>query len=487
MMLPLIPNPLDQLDNAASNVVKDWLMDLAGKAGQSTQLLLEKTATFWVTGVDTPQLTVATSSNEYAPANTIAFLWAHLHFYVAGLAVFSIILGGIKMVWERNGQPGRELAMSLLQLMLVSTIGLAVISLLINVSDQFASWILKDASTTADGTPTTFQTAFGLMFVSNPVTVPANVVFVILAMQVLFWLSMLQMVLLIIRGGMLFLLAGTLPFAAAAGNTQIGRHWFQKSIAWIIAFILYKPVAAIVYATGFQLTREGGTLAPSAGDQVIKIVTGITMCALAVFALPALMRFTVPAVSAAAGGSSTAGVAALSGAVAMGAKAVGNQGGGSSSSSSGSSQGSTQSSGGGQDGPSGNTGQSTQSTSTQSTPSSESSSTGPSGSAGETGSAGADSSSGAATSGSAGSSAAGSSSGGSAAAGGGGGVPAAAAVGAVAEAIKKAAAAPAKTTTQASGEDSGADGAAPSGGSSSGGASSGSSGPSGSGSQKPKQ
>lgn len=472
LLLPLLPIPGGGFKEAAGNVVKDWLLDLAGKTGQSTQLMLEKTATFWVTGINTPQLTVETKSNPYTPANTIAFLWQHLHFYVAGLAIFSILLGAMKMVWERNGRPARELALSLVQLVLVSTVGLAVISMLVNVSDEFASWILKDASTTADGKYTTFQAAFGAMFVGVPVTNSANVVFVILTMQLLFWLSMLQMVLLIIRGGMLFLLAGVLPFAAAAGNTQIGRHWLQKSIAWIIAFILYKPVAAIVYATGFQLTREGGTLTPSLGDQVIKIVTGLTLCGLAVLALPALMRFTVPAVSAAAGGSSTAGVAGLGGALAMGAKAVGNQGGGSSSSSSGSSQSSDQSgsqSGGGQEGPSGNSGQSGQSA--ESTQSSQSASSGPSGSTGS------ESSSGTASSGSAGSSAAGSGSSGSAAAGGGGGVPAAAAVGAVAEAIKKAAAAPAKTTSQASGEDSGASGAEPSGGSSSGGG-----GPSGSGS-----
>ncbi|WP_328519728.1 hypothetical protein [Kribbella sp. NBC_00359] len=35
----------------------------------------------------------------------------------------------------------------------------------------------------------------------------------------LFWLSVLQIILLIVRGGMLFLLAGTLPLAAAATNT----------------------------------------------------------------------------------------------------------------------------------------------------------------------------------------------------------------------------------------------------------------------------
>ncbi len=83
---------------------------------------------------------------------------------MTGLAVFSILIGAIKMVWERNSQPGRELALSLLQLVIISTVGLAVIALLINVSDKFATWILIDAPRNPNGTYTTFQVAYGAMF-----------------------------------------------------------------------------------------------------------------------------------------------------------------------------------------------------------------------------------------------------------------------------------------------------------------------------------
>jgi hypothetical protein len=65
--------------------------------------------------------------------------------------------------------------------------------------------------------------------------------------------SIVQVALLIIRGH----------------QQRDGPAVFKKALARTIAFPLYKPVAAIVYATAFQLTREGsagvpaGALAPT--------------------------------------------------------------------------------------------------------------------------------------------------------------------------------------------------------------------------------
>lgn len=326
-MIPQIPNPIDKLKDQANQIAESWLLDLAGDAGQSAQLFLEKAATFWVTGIKSPQLTYATEQNPYTPASTIAYLWSHLHWYVSALAVLSIFIAAGKMAIQRNSAPARELLQSILTLIVVSSAGIATISLLTSASDEAASYILKGAMTDPSGDPTNFQKAFGLMFVVPTPTKPTAFLLLILMVVVLIG-AVVQVALLIVRGGMLFLLAGTLPLMAAATNTETGRAWFKKGIAWTIAFLLYKPVAAIVYATAFMLTREGtsgapsGALAPSSGDQLIKVVTGMVLMFLAIFALPALLRFTVPAVNAAAGGSGGGGVAALSGAMAMGAKTV---------------------------------------------------------------------------------------------------------------------------------------------------------------------
>ena len=116
---------------------------------------------------------------------------------------------------------------------------------------------------------------------------------------VIFIVSLIQLVLMIVRGGMLVILAGLLPTSAAFTSTQLGRQWFRRSVSWLAAFILYKPAAAIIYATAFELT---GQKAFGSGGPV-DVVTGLMLMVLAVLALPALMKFVTPLVGATAGGA----------------------------------------------------------------------------------------------------------------------------------------------------------------------------------------
>jgi len=132
--------------------------------------------------------------------------------------------------------------------------------------------------------------------------------------------SLVQIFLMVVRGGMLVLLAGVLPTTAAFTNTQAGREWFRKALGWMVAFVLYKPTAAVIYATAFRLASSnvfgsGGLLA---------VVTGLTLMLLALLALPALMRFVAPMVGATAGGGAGTmlGLAAAGAAIAMPSGAI---------------------------------------------------------------------------------------------------------------------------------------------------------------------
>jgi len=120
---------------------------------------------------------------------------------------------------------------------------------------------------------------------------------------------------------MLVLLAGIFPLSASFTNTATGKAWFQKCLSWLIAFILYKPAAAIVYATAFQLV--GSDLSNDDGTGLLKIITGVVMMLLALSALPALMRFLAPMVSQAGGGGQAAFALAGAGGGALGEMATG--------------------------------------------------------------------------------------------------------------------------------------------------------------------
>ncbi|MGW6132387.1 hypothetical protein ACWFNE_20370 [Cellulomonas sp. NPDC055163] len=275
-------------------------------------------------------------------AGTVAFLQSSLWWYMGAAAVLSVIIGGLRMAWEQRAEPGRDLLRSLVTLVVVAGAGVGIINLLVAAADSFAVWIL-DNSLECD------FTAGGACFGENIVRLlkmPADVgagaglgplLLIILGLLAIM-ASVTQVLLMVARAGMLVILTGILPLAAAATNTEMGRTWFRKAVAWLVAFILYKPAAAIVYAAAFQLA--GTDLFTDDGSGLLSVLTGLMLMVIALFAMPALMRFVTPMVGAMASGSGGAamGAAALA-ALPTGAAAAGRLGsGGGTDASSGSGQ-----------------------------------------------------------------------------------------------------------------------------------------------------
>ncbi|MBB2925586.1 hypothetical protein [Cellulomonas cellasea] len=266
-------------------------------------------------------------------AGTVAFLQSSLWWYMGAAAVLSVIIGGLRMAWEQRAEPGRDLLRSLMTLVVVAGAGVGIINLLVAAADSFAVWIL-DNSLACD------FTAGGACFGENIVRLlkmPADVgagagaglgplLLIILGLLAIM-ASVVQILLMVARAGMLVILAGILPLAAAATNTEMGRTWFRKAVAWLVAFILYKPAAAIVYAAAFQLA--GTDLFTDDGSGLLSVLTGLMLMVIALFAMPALMRFVTPMVGAMASGSGGAamGAAALA-ALPTGAAAAGRLGSG---------------------------------------------------------------------------------------------------------------------------------------------------------------
>lgn len=255
-----------------------------------------------------------TSSGE----STVAFLENSLWYYTAAAVVMSVIIGGLRMAWEQRADPGKELVRSLLTFIVISGAGVTVISMLLKAGDAYAVWVLDqsldcsvDANTKCFGE--NMMVLLGLSGTSG-----IGVIAVIILGLCAFIGSLVQLGMMIARSGMLIVMAGTLPLAASASNTVMGKQMLQKFVGWIIALLLYKPAAAIIYAAAFQLAGSdviGGGL-----DSLGKVVTGLFMMFLALFLLPALMRLVVPAVGAVAAGNAAGNMAmAAAGALPTGA------------------------------------------------------------------------------------------------------------------------------------------------------------------------
>lgn len=301
------------------NPVGDWISGLTDDAmGNMAKAILEgmsqmvtTLSTFWVS---TPTVNL-TSQDGSTASPVVSMVNSELMPWTLALAVLAVILGGIRLIWEQRGAPLKDLLRSLLTLTLVSGLGLGVISILVIAADAFSAEII-DRSTDGKG----FAESMQLLIMTNQTGVG---VFILIVLGLIGLLaSLVQIVLMVVRSGMLVILTGILPTTAAFTNTEMGRQWFQKAVGWTIAFILYKPAAAIVYSVAFLLMGNS-----SGKDALIGSITGFTLMVVALLALPALMRFVTPMVGAVASGSGAAGGAAV-GAIATGAVSLGRGGSG---------------------------------------------------------------------------------------------------------------------------------------------------------------
>ncbi|MEV4991612.1 hypothetical protein [Pseudarthrobacter sp. LMD1-1-1.1] len=304
------------IEDVANDSVKNMAKAIADAVGQTVQTL----GTFWV-NVGTPAVTSAPGgSTASAP---VLFLQNSLYFWTASLAVLSVLVGAAKMVIERRGAPLRDLGRSLATLIVVSGAGVTAVGLLTVAADQFSAWIIKNSTN-----GTSFNDNITAMLALSA-TSPIGAIMIILLGLIAILASVMQIVLMIIRGGLLVILTGIFPTAAAFTNTEAGRGWFQKCTAWLIAFILYKPAAAIIYATAFQLSGTkifgNGGDGKDFGSALLSTVTGLALMVIALFAMPALMRFVTPMVGAVTGGGGAVAAGTV-GALASGAISMGSAG-----------------------------------------------------------------------------------------------------------------------------------------------------------------
>ncbi|MDZ4351688.1 MAG: hypothetical protein U1B81_03570 [Arthrobacter sp.] len=297
--------------NIAAGIADDAIHNLAKAIMEGMSQMVTTLSTFWVA---MPTVNLA-SSDGATPSPIVSMVNSELMLWTLTLAVLAVILGGIRMVWEQRGAPLKDLLRSLITLALVSGLGLGVISILVIAADAFSAAII-DRSTDGKG----FAEAMSLLVVTGQTGIG---VFILIVLGLIGLIaSLVQVVLMVVRSGMLVILAGILPTTAAFTNTEMGRQWFQKAVGWTIAFILYKPAAAIVYSVAFLLMGNN-----SGKDSLITSITGFTLMIVALFALPALMRFVTPMVGAVASGGG-AGAGAAVGAMATGAVSMGRSGSG---------------------------------------------------------------------------------------------------------------------------------------------------------------
>jgi len=298
--------------SAASSIGGDFIKTAATDAANAADSLLKTLATAW-TSVPTPNLASTTGNGAAAQ-----FLQGDLRFITLWVGVASLLVAAGRMAFMRRADPAREAFAGLFRLLLVGSMGIAAINIFAAIGDEFSSFVLGSASSSAAGGLNQATSLFNLSGAAGFGTVP----FLLLILALLAVLStLIQLFLIIIRGALLVVIGGTWPLAAAASMTTAGSQWFKKVTGYLVAFLLYKPAAAICYAAAFKLIQN------PTSDPVITQIEGVVLIILATLTLPALLKFVVPAV-ASAGGIGAGEAIAAGAALATGAAAIIATGGG---------------------------------------------------------------------------------------------------------------------------------------------------------------
>lgn len=220
------------------------------------------------------------------------------------LLTLGLVVAGARVMYSRRGEPFQEVMSALGRAVAVITLGTAAIQIFVWGGDAYAQWILKQSGVTAAGG----YTVAGFAAASPGLALIFGLIGV---MAVGF-----QWVIMFVRQALMLLLNAFWQISASYALLKRGEQAFEKVTAWIIAFIIYTPLAASIYAFAWRL-KDGE-------DGVGGVLYGLMLIVLAVVALPAIMRLLVPASGAlgsAIGGAMALGVgaAALQAGVAVGA------------------------------------------------------------------------------------------------------------------------------------------------------------------------
>jgi type IV secretion system protein TrbL len=291
-----------EVAGAGAGAVKDnVLSSVAETFVEGFTALMKATLTLWT----------RTGEEELGgSAAAIAAMRAETLWLVGAIALGSLLVAAARLALTRKSAPAADAARGLATLVLVTGAAVPATTALWRAGDAYSQWVLGRAGGEQLGER--MLVLIGAL-TNGDLAIGAAAVIVLCGIGILSTFG--QIALMVVRVGVLTLLAGLLPLLAAGSGTQSGRATFQRAVSWVVAFALYKPLAATVYATAFWIV---GT-----GTDLLAVLSGLALICLSIVALPALLRLVTPAVGAvASAGGGGGGLYASAMVVATGARAV---------------------------------------------------------------------------------------------------------------------------------------------------------------------
>lgn len=292
-----VPGPWapDCISDGIKTIVGGAITEFIKSMYEGAVAIVAQVSTFWMN-----------NPSPDVDNGAVLSLRADMSWYVAAFAVLGFLVGLIKLVMSQDVKNSLiGLATPIVNLILAATAYATGIGLLLTASDQFSLWIVERATGGDVDLTQMIHTASGLL--ANPG--PAFLMFMLLLIG-----AIVNLLFMYFRDVMFLILSAFIVVLAAASGSEQGRQAWRKANGWLVALLLFKPVAAGIYSLGFRMlvdgngAEEGDANLPEALQASI---IALLILILASLALPALIKFIVPAAGVGAG--------AFSGGAAIGA------------------------------------------------------------------------------------------------------------------------------------------------------------------------
>lgn len=233
-------------------------------------------------------------------------------------AVCGVIAAGFKLITTQEGRDLVPLGKAFMWSMLTSVCLAGFVNLFQGTVDTWTAGMLRSASDMMKSAWSHNTLAASEFFnLDWPIALVLTIV--------MWFCNLISKVFCYLRAGLLPILVGIAPVWAAMSWMETGRQAFGKVMGWLFAFLMYKPVAALVMATGCAIMTTAG-----AGDDSQAITLMLTISVIVL--LPAMIRLIVPSVAGSIGGGGVIpsmlggmagmGVMAAGGVLKAGAKGV---------------------------------------------------------------------------------------------------------------------------------------------------------------------
>ncbi len=204
------------------------------------------------------------------------------------MLIVSLLLAAGRTILSRDARTLADFGRTLALTIVISALGVTASAALVRAGDAIAAALVRTDLADAFGGPSTPVHA-AVVTAGGPA---GPLVLGLLGALA----SLVQFFVLLARNAVLPVVVLLLPLAAAAGGSTLGRAWFGRLAAWLLALAFYKPVAAVIYAVVLHQSRTA--------DTFTKALTALVGMAAAVLALPALIKLFTPTAAGGGGGGS---------------------------------------------------------------------------------------------------------------------------------------------------------------------------------------